>query len=134
MKSENWIDLDDGKMKPNEYFSELIKEFPTLKSEIESEDEEMVHFRMEIFSDYNIKQIQIKNYTELTRCFNFQELRIEKVNFNLINALEISYCETLLLGECASEMNEIIKLMGTKLKKMYKGYEVYYKELTKIGK
>ena len=132
MESENWTNLDNNKMKPNEYFSELIMEFPTLKTEIENEDSEMVHFRMEIFSDYNIEQIKTKNHLELKRCFEFQESRIEKLNSDLINALNVSYCESLLLGECASEMSEVRKLMTPKLKKVYEEYEEYYEKLTRM--
>ncbi|QXP59008.1 hypothetical protein [Olleya sp. HaHaR_3_96] len=131
MKSKNWTNLDNNKMKPNEYFLELITEFPTLKTGIESWDSEMVHFRMEMFSDYNIEQIKEKNHTELKRCFEFQESRIEKLNSDLINALNVSYCESLLLGKCASEMTEIKKIMTPKLKIVYVEYEKYYEELTK---
>nr|WP_042248761.1 hypothetical protein [Nonlabens ulvanivorans] len=130
MKSENWTNLDNNKMKPNEYFAELITEFPNLKTGIESWDSEMVHFRMETFSDYNIEQIKEKNHTELKRCFEFQESRIEKLNSDLINALNVSYCESLLLGECASEMTEIRKLMTPKLAEVYDEYEKYYTKLT----
>ena len=131
MKSENWTDLDDGKMNPNEYYSELITEFPILKNEIESEEPEMVHFRMEIFSDYNIEQIKTKNQSELKRCFEFQESRIEKLNSELINALNVSYCESLLLGECANEMTEVKEFMTPKLKEVYAEYEKYYAKLIK---
>jgi len=130
MKSENCTNFDDGKMNPNEYYSELIIEFPTLKDEIESEEPEMVHFRMEIFSSYNIEQIKTKNYSELKRCFEFQEFRIEKLNPELINALNVSYCESLLLGECANEMNEIRKLMTPKLAEFYAEYKKYYAKIT----
>jgi hypothetical protein len=121
--------MDDEKMNPNEYFSELITEFPSLKTEIENEDSEMIHWRMEVFSSYNIEQIKTKNHVELKRCFAFQESRIEKLNFNLTNALNVSYCESLLLGECAMEMTEIRKLMPTKLKRFYSEYENYYSKL-----
>jgi hypothetical protein len=132
MKSENWTNSDEGKMNPNEYYSELIMEFPTLKNEIESEEPEMVHFRMEIFSDYNIEQIKTKNHSELKRCFEFQESRIDKLNSELINALNVSYCESLLLGEYASEMTVIRKLMTPKLAEFYAEYEKYYTKLTGI--
>jgi hypothetical protein len=132
MKSENWTNSDDGKINPNEYYSEMITEFPTLKNEIEDEEPEMVHFRMEIFSSYNIEQIKTKNHSELKRCFEFQESRIEKLNSELINALNVSYCESLLLGECASEMTEIRKLMTPKLEKVYSEYEEYYEKLAKV--
>jgi len=55
-------DLGNEKMNLNEYFSELVIEFPVVKTEIESEDPEMVHSRMEIFSNYNIEQIKTKKY------------------------------------------------------------------------
>ena len=131
MESKNWTNLDHNKMKPNEYFLELITEFPTLKSGIESWGSEMVHSRMEEFSDYNIKQIKAKDYSELKRCFEFQESRIEKLDSDLINALNVSYCESLLLGKCAIEMTEIKKLLTPKLKKVYVEYEKYYAELSK---
>ena len=116
-------------MNAEQYFSELLAEFPILKAEIENEDYEMVHSRMEIFSNYNIEQIKSKKFSELKRCFDFQESRIGKLNSDLINALNVSYCESLLLGDCASEMNEIIKLMPKKKKKMYKDYDEYYTKL-----
>ncbi len=129
MKSENWTNSDDGKMNPNEYYSEMITEFPILKNEIEDEEPEMVHFRMERFSDYNIEHIKTKNHSELKRCFEFQEPRIDKLNSELINALNVSYCESLLLGECASEMTKIRKLMTPKLAKLYDEYEKYFTKL-----
>ena len=134
MESENWTNLDNNKMKPNEYFSELMMEFPALKTRIESWDSEMVHFRMEMFSDYNIEQIKTKNHSELKRCFEFQESRIEKLNSDLTNALNVSYCESLMLGECASQMSEIRELMTPRLKEVYQEYEKYYSELTKPNK
>ena len=131
MKSENWTNSDDGKINQDEYYSDMITEFPILKNEIENEESEMVHFRMERFSDYNIEQIKAKNHSELKRCFEFQESRIDKLNSELINALNVSYCESLLLGECANEMTEIKELMTPKLKRVYAEYEKYYAELTK---
>ena len=130
MKSNNWIDLDEKKIKSNEYFNDLIKEFPILKKEIEDEDTQMIHYRMEIFSNYNIEQIKTKNFLELKRCFEFQESKIDSLNSKLINALNVSYCESLLLGECADEMFEIKKLMTPKLKFIFLEYEEYYKRLT----
>jgi hypothetical protein len=118
-------------MNSEEYFSKLIAEFPILKAEIENEDSEMIHTRMEIFSDYNIEQIKVHNISELKRCFDFQESCIEKLSLELINALNVSYCESLLLGKYSSEMNEIIKLMKPKLKETYTEYEKYYLKLTK---
>ncbi|MBI9058507.1 MAG: hypothetical protein JEZ01_12155 [Labilibaculum sp.] len=132
MENENKNSLNNGKMNPSEYFIELTKEFPILKTEIDLEDSDNYHFRMEIFSNYNIEQIKAKNYKELKRCFDFQESRIEKLNSSLYNALNVSYCESLLLGKCANEMTEMFKLMPQKLKKVYMEYEEYYTTLGQV--
>jgi hypothetical protein len=39
--------------------------------------------RMEVLSDYTIDQVKKKDWNELKKCFDFQELRIEKVNEEL---------------------------------------------------
>ena len=129
MEDKNGTKLEDRKINPTEYFSDLIMEFPILKNGIETDYSGMVHFQMEVFSDYNLKLIKSKNYTELKRCFEFQESRIEKLNSDLLNAINVSYCESLLLGECAQEMTEILNLMPPKLKNIYVDYEEYYKQL-----
>lgn len=121
-------------MTSKEYFKELTLEFPLLKTEIESEGPEMIHTKMEIFSAYNLEQIKSGNYSELKRCFDFQECRIESLELNLINALNVSYCETLLLGECAADMPEVKKIMPPKLKQNYIKYEEYYTSLKEISK
>ena len=59
-----------------------------------------------------IDQIKNKDWNELKRCFDFQELRIEKASDELRNALTVSYCESLLLGEIAGQMKEIVPRMG----------------------
>ena|SRR5690606_1916987 len=131
MESKNWIDLNADKIKSDEYFSKLVIQFPALKKEIENEDCEMIYSRMDIFSNYSILQIDTKNITELKRCFDFQESLVEKLNSDLINALHVSYCESLLLGKSAAEMSEIINYMPPKLKTIYIDYENYYIKLAK---
>jgi len=118
-------------MDADEYYKDLILSFPTLKKKIEEEDSTMIHMRMEVFADYTIDQIKRKDWNELKRCFDFQESRIEKLNSELVNALTVSYCEALLLGEMAGQMKEITPKMETKLEKLYKEYEDYYTDLVK---
>lgn len=122
------------RMNANQYFSELTAEFPALKSAIDSEDPGLIHLRMELFSDYTTEQIKARNHKELQRCFAFQDSQIERMNKDLFNALEVSYCESLLLGDCADEMKDISPLMPTNLEKVYTCYESYYSELTKNSK
>jgi hypothetical protein len=118
-------------MNADEYFKDLILTFPILKDKIEEENSDMIHMRMEVLSDYTIDEIKNKDWNELKRCFDFQELRIEKASDELRNALTVSYCESLLLGEIAGQMKEIVPRMGTKLKTLYREYEDYYNDLAK---
>lgn len=118
-------------MNTDEYFKDLITIFPILKEKIEEEDSDMIHMRMEVLSDYTIDQVRKKDWNELKKCFDFQELRIEKASAELLNALTVSYCESLLLGEIAGQMKEIVPRMGTKLKTLYREYEGYYNGLAK---
>ncbi|MGY3795820.1 DUF7674 family protein [Aquimarina sp. 433] len=124
MNSENWID-------EKEYFNSLIKEFPQIKNKILEWEPDVIHMRMEMFADYTMEQIKANDINELKRCFDFQESKIDFIDSNIENALNVSYCESLLLGDCADEMNRIVEYMPEKLKAEYKEYEKYYIELTK---
>jgi len=131
MKSENWIDLDDGKMNADEYFQLVMKEFPETKEGILDWESEMIHMRMESFAEYTIKQIEKNDLDELKRCFEFQESKIDLINSELENALNVSYCEALLIGDAADEMERFIPHMPKKLKAEYFAYQKYYLDLVK---
>ena len=120
-------------MTNDEYFTELVGHFPSL-SDIIEEDSSMIHYRMERFAEYAIDQITNNNLLELNGCFSFQEARIDKMSPELINALNVSYCEALLLGKAASKMNEVTTLMPPKLLNAYLSYEKYYHDLWKKSK
>lgn len=111
------------------YFELMITEFPSIRQNILEEEAEHIHFRMERFADYTIEQIKSKNETEIIRCFNFQESKIDLMTAELINALTVSYCESMLLGKCAEQMTQTKNLMPIKLKKIYLDYEKWYEEL-----
>jgi len=132
MKSENWIDVNDGKMSGFEFFKLVLAEFPQLEKEMNEWEHDYFYMRMEIFADYAVEQIKSDNIPELTRCFNFIEHKIGEINSDLENALNVSYCENLLLGDVAEEMDRIINIMPTKLKAMYLDYKQYYYNL--VGK
>jgi len=109
------------------YFAELIRDFPDLRDDISSDHGN--HMKMERFAKHTIKQIKKTNFVELKKCFEFQESKINNVTADLKNAMIVSYCESLLLGEVSKQMPQIIKYMGSKLLKMYSDYEVYYNNL-----
>lgn len=121
-------------MNVGQYFECLVQEFPKIKKEVEDEDSDMIHMKMEIFAEYTIQQIKSKNTKELVRCFEFQESRIDLMNSLLENALNVSYCESMLLGEVSNQMDQIIEIMPIKLKEKYLAYENYYFNLLKSTK
>lgn len=129
MKSENWIDINDGKMSGFQFFNLVLAEFPQLEKEMNEWEQEYIHMRMEIFAEYAIEQIKYDNIPELRRCFDFIESRLDEVNLDIENALNVSYCENLLLGEVARDMDKIINIMPTKFKAMYLDYKQYYYDL-----
>ena len=120
-------------MTNDEYFMELVLHFPYL-SDILEEDSSMIHFRMERFAEYTIGQITNNNLLEVSRCFSFQEMRIDNMSSELINALNVSFCEALLLGNAANKMSEIIMIMPPKLLNVYMSFENYYQDLLGKGK
>ncbi len=126
--------MNDNKMNADKYFELLIQDFPIIQRDIEEEDSDMVHMRMEVFADYTIEQIKNKNFNELERCFSFQESKIDLINSDLENALIVSYCESMLLGSVANQMGKMIDYMPIKLKAKYIDYENYYNELGKPSK
>jgi hypothetical protein len=113
------------------YFNDLIILFPLLKPMVMEEDPEMLHCHMERFADYTIEQIEKDNVVELKKCFDFQETNIGSMSSDLQNALVVSYCEPLLLGECAHKMESTTNLMPPKLKGIYIDYERWYNELAR---
>jgi endo-1,4-beta-mannosidase len=109
------------------YFQHLTDTFPDLHDDISSEDGN--HMRMEHFANYTIRQIKKSDFAELKKCFDFQESKIDIINPDIENAMTVSYCESMLLGDVSNQMTQIMQYMGPKLKKMYQEYETYYNNL-----
>lgn len=107
-----------------EYFSELVTCFPGLSNRIDMSDGP--HFNMERFADYTIEQIEKADHAELKRCFDFQEDRIDLLNEGLENAINVSYCETLI---CYDMPMPFFKNMRPKLFKVYMEYKVFWEDL-----
>jgi len=116
-------------MNAEEYLRLLKEEFPYLKEKLIELESEMIFFNMEIFAEYTIDQIMTENMKELNKCFCFQESKIDFVDSLLLNAMTVSYCEALLLGECSQQMDRVVELMGPKLRTLYGEYETYYNDL-----
>ena len=131
MKGNDLIKISDGQMNSEEYFSQLIEEFPDLRDELNEWESDMIFFKMELFAEYTIDQIKSGNKEKLIKCLEFQESKIDFVDTLLINAMTVSYCEALLLGECGQQMDQVVDLMGPKLKMLYNDYETYYNNLGK---
>jgi hypothetical protein len=125
-------EVEKSGMRPAVYFEQLVQAFPPLKSTLGLEDG-LVHFSMERFADYTIEQIKTSNWNELKKCFEFQKERVELLDYSLENARNVSYCESLLLGEVTNEMKVVLPYMGEKLRKFYVGYKHYYNDLRKRG-
>ena len=113
-------------MSDEDFFKDLVISFSILKQDIEEEDIYMIHFRMEVFAGYTNKLIKQNDIQEIIRCFNFLESRINLMSNSLINALNVSYCEALLLSENAYNMEPIVQIMPTKLSAVYAEYKQYY--------
>ncbi len=118
-------------MDANHFFLKLIKEFPALEKEVCEEDPAMVHRRMEIFAAYTVQQIKDNQVQELAKCFRFQESAVDQMDADLKNALYVSYCETLLLGEVSGKMDLVLPFMGDKLRAVYLDYEKHYRKMVK---
>lgn len=118
-------------MSDEDFFEDLVKSFPILKTDIEEEDIYMIHMRMEVFARYTNKLIVKNNVLEITKYFDFLESRIDLMSDSLNNALNVSYCEALLLGENAKKMAPIVQIMPTKLSVAYAEYEQYYTDTWK---
>ena len=115
----NLIDI----ITPEVYFKELTTTFPKITEKIEGEEGE--HFKMERFADYTIMQIKTNNISELKRCFDYQDEKIPLCPA-LENAMIVSYCESLLLGDLASVIHNFTSYMKPRLFKMYNDYRIEY--------
>ncbi|RBQ04291.1 DUF7674 family protein [Pedobacter miscanthi] len=118
-------------MSDEDFFEDLIKSFPILKTDIEEEDRYMIYMRMEVFAGYTNKLIEENKIPEITKCFDFLESKIDLMSDTLKNALNVSYCEALLLGKNANIMAPIVRIMPTKLSIIYAEYEQYYEDICK---
>ena len=111
---------------PELYFKELTITFPEITEKVAGEDG--AHFKMERFADYTIKQIKTNNIPELKRCFDYQDAKIP-VCPALEDAIVVSYCELLLLGDVASIIHNFTSYMKPSLFKMYNNYRIAYFDL-----
>ena len=107
----------------------MEKDFPEIAEALKYNREFGDHIAMERFASYAIQQIENKNYKELERCFQFQEDRIDGMNDGLKNALLVSYCESLMLGQVSEKMKTLKHKLPPKLLKEYEFYENYYDSL-----
>ncbi len=112
------------------YFEAMIIAFPKLKKELERADEAgLNHIKMEHFSRYTNEQIRKHNNKEFMRCLMFQDDMIDVMPPEIENALLVSYCESLLLGQYSGQMKKKVKNMPPKFKEKYEFYANWYYQL-----
>jgi hypothetical protein len=115
---------------PEAYFEAMIIAFPKLKKALEREDEKgLNHLKMEHFSRYTNEQIRKYDNKEFMRCLAFQEAMIDVMPPEIENALLVSYCESLLLGQYVVQMKKKVKNMPPKFKEKYEFYADWYYNL-----
>jgi hypothetical protein len=115
---------------PEAYFEAMSVAFPKLKKALQNEDEKgLNHLKMEHFSRYTNDQIRKRDNKEFMRCLAFQEAMIDVMPPEIENALLVSYCESLLLGQYGLEMKKKVKNMPPKFKAQYEYYADWYYNL-----
>ena len=131
MKNENWIDINHDRMSGETFFMLLTTEFPETQKDI-LEEGGNIHSQMEIFAEYTIATIRKDNKIEMARCFDFIESKINLLHTDLEEAIKVSYCESLILGEIRNLIPVIAKRMPTKLQAMFKEYQDSYRSITDL--
>ncbi|MCO6358805.1 DUF7674 family protein [Roseivirga pacifica] len=129
MKSENWIDINHDRMSGETFFILLTTEFPETREEILEEDGN-IHSQMEVFAEYTTARIKKGSKVEMTRCFAFIESKIDLLHTDLEEAIKVSYCESLILGEIGDLIPVIAKRMPKKLQAMFEEYQDSYRGIT----
>lgn len=116
------------KITDDDYFDALTHQFSDLKSEIDALDA-LNHLKMEVFARYTNLQIEKRRPKEFSRCLAFQESMIDVMSAEVENALYVSYIESLLLGQYATQMKRKVATMPPKFKEKYEEYAVHYYSL-----
>jgi hypothetical protein len=112
-----------------EFFNDLKAEFPAISTDLDFEEGE--HYNMDRFASYAVNQIEDKNIDELNKCFNFIENRLSSISHEIENALNVSFCETLLYYDHYKRGLELKKYLPPKLYKVYTDYKKYFESLSK---
>jgi hypothetical protein len=101
------------------FINELVNTFPEIKKDVLDEDwVGLIHLQVGCFTRYTQRAIDINNISVAMKCFKFVEDIINKVEFNIENALVLSWISHLnfnknetLYAQFPSELKQIrIKL------------------------
>jgi hypothetical protein len=113
------------------FINELVSAFPEIKDEVLDEDYlGLISLQIGCFKRFTQKAIDIDDLVTVKKCFEFVNRKFETVEFEIENALLISY-----LGKLNITKNsEVEKLLSTKLKGAIERLTFYYESNPKNEK
>ena len=126
MYKPNWIDVDKDKMHSKAFFEAMVLAFPPLEKAMEDYNENETHANMEEFSRFVNVLIQANADQSIAACFNFVNAHLPLVDSDLENALNVSFCETLITENPAEVIAEKAELMPANLRAFFEEYKEYY--------
>ena len=114
------------------FFSKILNEFPNLEEEFKEAEENEIHYKMERIAEYINKCIKERNEAEVFLCFDIIERFLKQgVEPKFENALNVSFCESILLLNNEQDKSWAIILMKAKLKTIYSDYQEHYEKTFK---
>jgi len=113
------------------FIDELISTFPKIREEVLDEDWiGLIHLQVGCFTRYTQKAIDDNNISAALNCFQFVEERLNKVQFEIENALVISWMTKLDF----TKNERLYNLISPDFKYLRKTFEDHYNNPSKKEK
>jgi len=114
------------------FFTKILNEFPNLEEEFKEAEEYEIHYKMERIAEYINECIKERKEAEVFLCFDIIERFLKQgVKPKFENALNVSFCESILLLNNEQDKSWAIILMKAKLKTLYSDYQEHYEKIFK---